>query len=390
MKTSLRVFCLVSSTFLATIFLTSCSGVSSNSGITRSHTVIFQNENGVEVGFQYVADGKPLDAPRPYNNVAYDYAAVTKSTKAWNKLVFSSWAGTYDSLTNSSGEKEVVDITSIKGDATVKAVFVDQAFGWKPLLHNGSSLIRPSSDKDPYFYGDKFLASDTTKFMPDFTSVTTPTTDEKWGYSANFKGYSLTKDTSSADAKFFLPSVTTGANYYYGSGVIGESGVTVKKYGEDTAYSGSYAPSSLYEDMATENYYAYDGSWTKVGNIGTEKSGTVNYYAGFSSEKTTFHVEFFSDDTLASSLVSIEALFGEPLVISSVPSDEHSALVTYTGASGATGQNVSLGTRTYSELKRFTGSFSSATGVPSLWSGKTIASDYIIGASINLYPVYIS
>jgi len=377
---------------LATFFLSSCSGTSSSSGLTRAHTVIFQNEKGEEVGYQYVADGKALDAPRPYNNVSYDYAPVTKCETPWNKYVFSSWEGTYDSLTDSSGNKLKVDVTSIKGDATVKAVFVNQAFAWKPLLHNDSSLIRPSSDKDPYFYGDKFVASSSTSFMPDFTSVTTPTTDTKWGYTTSFKGYSLTKDVTSSTASFFLPSATSGANYYFGNGLIGAAGVEVKKYGETTTYTGTYAPTSLYEDMTSEDFYAYDGgSWTKAGNIGTDKSGTVNYYAGFSTSKTTFTVEFFSDDTLTSSLGSLEALFGEKLVFSKSESDEHAAVVTYTGANGVTNQTktISLGTKTYSELKRFTGKFSSASDVPSLWSGKTIASDYVIGASINLYPSYI-
>ncbi len=369
MKTKNLLFSVVP--LLSLIGLSACDETASDSDKkTYCYTVNFfdDSETPKQVGYAYVWEGEKATIKKMDNSDVYDYESHSgKAVAPGTKDVFSSWKGTYDETKlNRKGETIIgeVDLSNIQNDCNVYAHFENEPLSYKVSFKNGSSIYT-NYDGATFEWG-------TFASLPE----TDPTTDEEWGYDTSLKGYSFGSSTNDLLTK----ANASKARFLYGEGTPATSDLFDMEGNKAIA-----TPGSLYEDTTNMDFYAYSGSWVRIGNFKSATHPIVTYISNFNHELKQFTVNFYKNSSKAERdlIGSLQLDYA-----SKVHFDNESK--TITGISK--GEPVSLDFSSYitDYYQYWYGCYSSDLSVPSKYRGQEVGyrQDVPIAADTSFWPIY--
>ncbi len=392
----------VISLFALASALTSCNSGSNGSGEdssvdgkTYSFVVSYFDDAGAQVGYDYVPYGKPSRSVRQLDNQpSYDYKPHSEFiAKAGKRMVFDSWVGQYQNVDTSlppyssshpapeNGEE--VSVNNIKGECSLKSVFIEEDIVYTTRFYSDGSIIKD---------GDVVYDDGVKHEWGSFPSLpATPSKGSSYGYKTDFLGYGFKSDGKSA--KPF--SSFDDAGFYYG---FGEPNAVSSFVSSDGTAVSELPSGSLYEDISTKDesgyytldLYGYDGEWTKVGSMAT-LNPKINLYANFASpSKVDFDVNIYSsyksyvdgDEPLATTSATFASSisFSEDFLSLSFKQNEESVDETI----GIDASNLTFKNK---NIRKWMGKFSSDEGVSELYRGKLMPDDAYVLAPLSLFPI---
>lgn len=358
--------------------LVSCGTDSSESGgsdkRTYTYTVNFYDDSAIpkQIGYAYVSEGEKAVIHKMDGGTAYDYTSNSDvDPKYGTRDVFDCFKGTYDETKlNKRGETVTgeIDLNNILNDCDVYATFKNEPLTYKVAFKVGTSAY----DKETY-EGKTF----TWGAFADLPA-TDPTTDEEWGYDTSFKGYTF----NDAGTDLITKSNISSAKFLHGEGTP----VSSTLYDEDgntaTATTGSY-----YEDTTNMDFYAYSGTWTKIGNFKTTTSPKVTYLSKFNKTLKQFTVNFYSDSAKTILVGSAELDYASEVKFDNTA-------MTITGKKNGVDVSISFASFVTTAPNYWDGVYSSDESVPEKYRGQSITNHATSGQSIpiaapiDFWPVF--
>ncbi len=356
--------------------LAGCDESTSDSdGKTYTYTVNFfdDSETPVQIGYAYIAEGESFKSLKKMDNAeAYDYETRKDTSNEFGiRYTFDKFVGTYaDGTTNHKGEviSGDVDLNNILADCNVYATFKKTALEYRVNFKNGNSSFETYENKT--FAWGEFASLPTTD----------PSTDPEWGRDTSFLGYSFNKTDSD-----LVKKTSPEAKFLHGKG---EPSSAKEMYDENgNSYDlASLIAGSFYEDTATMDFYAYSGTWTKIGNFKSTSYPTVNYYAKFNNELRQFTCNFYSNGSKTTLVGSLELDFASNLTFDNETK-------TITGTYKGVTKTLSYASITVS-IKYWYGNYSGDLEVPTKYRGQEISNlsttnqTIPVMAGLSLWPIY--
>ncbi len=372
-KTNASLFLLASVCVPALVGCNSTDSQSNNKTYTYTVNFFDDSETPVQIGYAYVAEGEGVKSVKKMDGAdAYDYETRKDTSEQWGvKQTFDKFVGTYaEDTVNHKGESVTgsVDLDNILADCNVYATFKEETLEYRVNFKNGYSSYE-NYDNQTFKWGS--FAS-----LPE----TDPTTDAEWGKDTSFKGYVFNKEDSG-----LITKTTTGYEFLHGKGDPSSAKVIYAEDGSEKD-SSSIVVGSFYEDTEAKDFYAYSGSWTKIGNFKSTSYPTVNYLSKFNNEIKQFKVNFYTSSEKTTLLGSVELDYATNIVFDNETS-------TATGTCRGVTATFDYSSIT-SSIKYWYGAYSSASEVPSKYRGQEISNLSTSGqtipimADIDFWPIY--
>jgi hypothetical protein len=248
---------------LAVLLLSACSSASGSGSASKPIAIRYLDDSaeGAEIGYSYIAVGKSAPLPTNYEDTTWDGSSRSGAlpSKIGGYWAFKDFEGTY-----ADGTK--VDLTDVKADCTVKAVFVEKQYQWTFNYWNSGRNMSVDATLD--FDGAT---------LPSFPSAVDP--NPSWYQVSNFSGFSFNKDAGSPKAVFNSSSLL-----HFESGEGDPSTVS--------------AVGTLYYSLALTNFnrtypvwFSNGASWISLGSL---KEGLkVRLDAAYAKTLKNFTISFY-------------------------------------------------------------------------------------------------